>query len=49
MFTKAGRLLTTLALALLLAGCDKCTDLLSPFRDRAQSGPQSCREDARPQ
>jgi hypothetical protein len=40
---KAVPLLGVLALALMLAGCGKCSDFLSPTRS---GSPQTCKDDA---
>jgi len=39
-------ILRILALGTLLAGCDRCGELWSPFRNSPPATPHACRDDA---
>jgi hypothetical protein len=45
----AGRIALLIALGAMLAGCDKCGNLWSPWGSAAQSETQACRELPPPQ
>jgi len=46
MVRTSGLVLAVLALALLVAGCDRCGDWYSPFENPFKPGSQVCRDGA---
>ena len=45
---KTGLILAVLALALLVAGCDRCGDWYSPFENPFKPAPRSCHDGPQP-